>query len=187
MDLDGSRFSAKHTLKDGTEVTIRAIRADDKSKFMTAFQQLDRSTIYRRFFGFRNALTDAELDQATNIDFESVVALVATVRPPGGGDEIIVGGGRYIVSSGHETARSAEVAFTVGEAYQGRGVAPLIMNHLVEIGRAKGISFFEAEVLKENAPMLKVFQRTGLPLDRRSAGHGVLHVTMTLEPLSGCS
>jgi hypothetical protein len=48
--IDPRNYVAYESLKDGTEVTIRAIRRDDKSHLREAFKNLDRESIYRRFF-----------------------------------------------------------------------------------------------------------------------------------------
>ena len=177
--MDTAHFSAAHTLKNGTAITIRAIRHDDKPKLLEAFKHLDKSSIYTRFFGYKKQLTDAELEQATNIDFEATVALVATT---GNADtETVIGGGRYIVLPGLPHPQSAEVAFTIEEDYQGLGIASLILKQLVEIARAKGLKRFDADVLKGNAAMISVFRRSGLAMRQRPEG-GVVHVTLELGP-----
>jgi hypothetical protein len=115
--MDARTYVATHTLKNGVEITIRAIRSEDKRKLLEAFKQLDRSSIYTRFFGHKKSLSEAELERATNLDFHATVALVATMGH--GEDEAIVGGGRYSTGGSGSSQRSAEVAFTVEEDYQG--------------------------------------------------------------------
>jgi RimJ/RimL family protein N-acetyltransferase len=75
--------------------------------------------------------------------------------------------------------RSAEIAFTVEEDYQGQGIASSILRHLIHIAREKGVSRFEADVLAENIAMLAVFARSGLPM-KKSLEEGVVHVTLSL-------
>ena len=53
------------------------------------------------------------------------------------------------------------------------------------MARRHGVTRFEADVLSGNAPMLAVFQRSGLPTQRRSEGGGVVHLTMALAPQQG--
>jgi hypothetical protein len=91
---DPRNYYAQETLKDGTPITIRAIRKDDKESIQNAFRALDREAVYRRFFTPKQDLTDPELDQVTNVDFGQVVALVATVSQADG-EEIVIGDGRY--------------------------------------------------------------------------------------------
>lgn len=162
------------SLKNGLMVTIRAIRPDDKARLKSAFENLEPKSIYTRFFGFKKELTSAELAAATSVDFKSTVALVATI---GSGEaETIIAGARYVTDS---SGTAAEVAFTVEEDYQGLGLASLLLNELRDIARARGVTRFDAEVLSSNASMLKVFQKSGLPLTT-SLSDGVTHVRLDL-------
>jgi len=72
------------------------------------------------------------------------------------------------------------VAFTIEEDFQGQGLAGKLMAMLAAIARQHGIGRLEAEVLSGNAPMLKVFERSGLPLTKTREG-GVTHVVMDLR------
>jgi RimJ/RimL family protein N-acetyltransferase len=177
--MDVRKFMVADRLKDGTPVTIRAIRPDDRARFAKAFKDLEAYSIYTRFFRFKSQLTDEELTAATDVDFDKTVALVVTV-PSAGGDETIIGGGRYILYDPPNETRSAEIAFTVEEDYQGQGIASRILTHLIHIAQEKGVSRFEAEVLPENRAMLAVFARSGLPM-KKSLEEGALHVTLSLS------
>ncbi len=74
--IDTRTYSAPDKLKDGTPVTVRAIRAGDRDAIAAAFSKLDRNSVYTRFFSYKKQLTEAELRQLTEVDFEHVVALV---------------------------------------------------------------------------------------------------------------
>jgi GNAT superfamily N-acetyltransferase len=174
---DTRHYSVAETLQDGTAITIRAIRADDSVGVMKAFASLEPESIYTRFFSPRKGLTDSELKQYTDVDFDRVVALVVTTE--GGDRETLIAGGRYVSTATQPAASSAEVAFTTEEDYQGRGIAGRLLAHLVRIARQKGVSRFEAHVLTENQAMLSVFRRSGLPMQLQHEG-GVVHVTLAL-------
>ena len=58
-------------LKDGTVVTIRAIRPDDKDRIVDAFKNLEAESVYTRFFRHKSTLTDGELKAVTEVDFET--------------------------------------------------------------------------------------------------------------------
>ena len=179
---DPRNYYAQETLKDGTPVTIRAIRKDDKESILDAFRALDREAVYRRFFSPKEDLTDAELEQVTDVDFRQVVALVATVSQADG-EEIVIGDGRYAADKGEKPER-AELAFIIAEPYRGRGIASLLLRHLARIAQDADLSAFEADVLAYNAPMLAVFQRSGLPICRRREGD-IIHVTLSLRSAQG--
>jgi RimJ/RimL family protein N-acetyltransferase len=176
---DTQDYEVADKLKDGTAVTIRAIRPDDKNRLALAFKNLERESVFTRFFRFKSHLTEEELSTATEIDFENTVALVVTI-PADGGDEAIIGAGRYVMYDPPNVQRSAEIAFTVEEDFQGRGIASRILRHLIQIAQKKGVLQFEAVVLSENRSMLAVFARSGLPM-KQSFEQGEIHVTLSLS------
>ena len=175
--LDAAKYDKTTTLRSGMEVKVRSIRPDDKNRLVTAFKNLDPESIYTRFFYHKKMLTEEELKSATEIDFESAVALVVTTGE--GEHETIIGAGRYAVIDGTGRLRSAEVAFTVEEDYHRQGIARILLQHLASIAREKGISCFVAEVLPENRGMLTVFSRSGLHM-KTEHGRDAVHVTMSL-------
>ena len=175
---DLRHYFVTDTLRNGTMVTIRAIRPEDKTKLVSAFKNLDRESVYTRFFQYVRELTDQDLKRATEIDFDREVALVVTTNL--GDEETIIGTGRYVVFEEADSGRNAEVAFIVEEDYQGLGVASRIFRHLVQIGRQNNVSRFTADVLSGNQAMLKVFAGSGLPMKQQRDGT-VAHVTLSLD------
>jgi len=75
------------TLRDGTAVTVRAAGANDGPKIRRAFLNLERDTVYTRFFGYKADVSDAELGRITGADFERAVALLVTIGA--GEDEVV--------------------------------------------------------------------------------------------------
>jgi GNAT superfamily N-acetyltransferase len=176
--IDVRNYSVEVTLKNGTAVRIRGVRADDKKRISEAFRNLETESIYKRFFQYKKALTDEELKAATEVDFENEVALMVTIGEKE--TETIIGAGRYVVFDASGAQRGAEVAFMVEEDYQGLGIASLTLRHLAGIAKDKGVAQLHAEVLQENRGMLAVFKRSGLPMKQESA-EGVVNVTLSLR------
>ena len=176
--IDARNHLVGDTLRNGMAVTIRAIRPEDKNKLLRAFKNLDRESVYTRFFHHVSELTDEDLRRATEIDFDREVALVVTTML--GNEEIIIGAGRYLAYEAADSKRSAEVAFTVEEDYQGLGIAGRVLKHLVQIARQKDVSRFEATVLAANQSMLRVFAASGLAMEQRRDGT-VVEVTLFLD------
>ena len=174
--------SQQVTLRNGTPVLIRVSLPQDRARIVAAFDKLESGTIYTRFFSMRKGLSEAELDRMTASDFVNFLMLAATVGT--GADETVIGGASYVVLPPVEGARTAEVAFTIEEDYQGQGLAGKLMAMLAGIARRHGIDRLEADVLAGNAPMLAVFERSGLPLTKTREG-GVTHVVMNLRQDSG--
>ncbi len=174
---DIRNYNVIESLRDQRTVTIRAIRPDDKGLIIDALNTVSAESIYRRFLAIRKEITAEGLKKVTEVDFVNVVALVAVMEEEGNAQ--IAGGGRYIRTGPSGGGRRAEVAFLVGDAFQGLGIASRIFKHLVAIARDSGITQFEAEVLPSNEAMFKVFARSGIPVTRAASG-GSVHVLMEL-------
>lgn len=176
MDKDIASFSVVEPLRNGRQTVIRAIRPDDRKHLSGALSELSSESFYRRTFSPKRELSDKELKQMTEVDFDDIVALVAVMQEEG--EDRIVGGGRYLRMGGAAPDR-AEVAFLVDDAHQGMGIGSRIFKQLIAIARASGIRSFEAEVLPSNEGMLRLFERSGLPVTRTIAD-GTAHVTIDL-------
>ena len=162
--------ASEATLRDGTPVHLRPIRQDEGPKLLELYDRLSPESLYFRFF----AIPDKDRSKAeylAHVDYADRYALVAEA---GGALVAVARWERLGAEPGH-----AEVAFTVADALQGRGLGTLLFARLAELARARGITAFDAEVLPENEKMLRVFARSGLPQTSRRDGH-VLHLTMEL-------
>lgn len=175
--MDARNYHVEKTLKNGLQVTIRAIRPDDRQALLQAYQGLEKQTIYLRSFGARADPTDEELRRWTDVDFVRTVRLVACL--PEGEGERIVAGAVYVALDNSTPPEEAEIAFTVEEDYQGLGLGSRLLKHLARIGRAAGIRRFLAETLPQNKAMLAVFARSGLPM-AKSYSEGVVHIRLDL-------
>jgi GNAT superfamily N-acetyltransferase len=169
-----STYSATAMLRDGRKVEIRAQRADDRAALLAAAGRASGQSLFRRFFAAKRDFSEREIAFFLNVDFVSHVALLAEVDE--GGQTTIIGGGRYIVV---EPGR-AEVAFVVVDDYQGQGIGSLLMHHLAAIARDAGLKELIAEVLPENAAMLKVFEKCGCPIETKREPR-VVHVSIRLR------
>jgi GNAT superfamily N-acetyltransferase len=167
-------YSAIETLHNGRRMEIRALRPADHNDFITAVGHVSSESLYRRFFSVKRNFTEKETSFFLDVDFVKHVALVAVVN--GDGKPSIVGGGRFVVVKPGQ----AEIAFTVIDSYQGQGIGAALLRHLVTIARDASLQEFIADVLPSNAPMLKVFGKSGLPMktERQS---GSVSVTLSLQ------
>ncbi len=175
--IEAREYQADELLRDGGSIHIRAIRPEDRARLLEHFRALSPQSVYFRFFGPKRSLSDTELERLIAPDYSTHVALLATLR--GGGDEKIIGVGRYLVREGSVPPR-AELAFAVLDAYQGRGIATLLLEHLGRIARANGISEFEASVMGANRQMLEVFAGSGFRI-RHSLDAGIVNVSFPTE------
>src|SRR5512139_1621109 len=116
-----------------------------------------------------------QLQNFVYVDHRNEVAIVGTV-PEAHGEEIIAIGRYYL----DEKSNRAEVAFTVRDEWQGRGIGHALFNHLVTIAKRAGIAGFTAEVLHENRRMQAVFNHSGLKVQSRSE-EDLVSFTMDFE------
>jgi RimJ/RimL family protein N-acetyltransferase len=170
-ESNAANYVAHEKLRDGRGVTIRAQRPDDLEAIRSAARLTSERTRYLRFFSPKRSMSESEIAFFMGPDFVNHVALVAVVEECG--NPVVVGGGRFIFAS----PGAAEVAFFVVDAWQGQGIGTLLMRHLATLGRAAGLAEFVAEVLAENASMLGVFRKCGLPMTTRRS-EGVIHVSL---------
>ena len=166
-------FSRIEVLSNGQRVEIRGLRPTDREGMLTAVRRTSTQSLYRRFFTVRRHFSEAETAFFLNLDFVSQVALVAIAQEDG--KPVIAGGGRYIVIKPGQ----AEVAFAVVDQFQGRGIGSTLLRHLSSLAREAGLQEFVAEVLPENAAMLKVFEKSGLEVTTRRESQ-TMHVVLKL-------
>lgn len=171
--MNVSSYTATEGLRDGSTLEVRALRPGDREAMLESIRRFSNEALYRRFFAPKRNFTEREVDFFLNVDFKSHVALVAVLFE--NGRPVIVGGSRYVVCR----PGCAEVAFAIDDPHQKRGIATHLIRHLIGIARAAALTEFTAEVLPENVPMLKVFERCGLAITTLPQ-RGVVHVTLAL-------
>lgn len=150
-----ANYPAHEHLGNGTQIEVRLLQSSDEADMLDLIKRTSTRSLQRRFFAVKRDFSEKERAFFMNIDFRNHVALVALTQKES--RSVIVGGGRYIV---FETGR-AEMAFTVIDDWQGRGIGSILMRHLIKIARSAGLRELIAEVLPENAAMLNVFAKFG--------------------------
>jgi GNAT superfamily N-acetyltransferase len=143
------------TLRDGTLVTLRPIRADDKELVLGAFERLSEESRYRRFFTSVPVLDGRALAYLTEVDHYDHEAIVALDRASGE----ILGVARYVRSETEPD--EAEVAVAVVDDAQGRGVGRALLHQLTNRARGAGIRRFTALVQAENRGALTLLGGIG--------------------------
>ena len=158
-------------LADGTTVEIRpAVPADfDAVKAMHEAMSSDNS--YLRFFNVSRLSAEREAGRICRNPAPGSAALLAVANGE------VVGVASYVPL--REDPITAEVAFAVADHMHHRGIATLLLEHLVSLARSRQITTFTAETLTENQAMLGVFTEVGLPVRRRYR-EGVIDLTFPL-------
>src|SRR5437868_13512761 len=143
-------------LRDGSTVHIRVMRPEDEKSLCALLNSLSEDSRWLRFYCLQNSAgLAAEAHREANLD--RAFGLVA-----GSGDhERVVGHAFYVAIDD----QSAEVAFTIANDFQGRGLGTILLGQLAEVAAANGIKVFEAEVVAANYAMLHVFRGSGFPIE----------------------
>ena len=175
--MKAAEYSALERLRSGASLQVRAVQPGDRAGLLAAIARSSKETLYRRFFAPKRSFSEREIDFFLNVDFVGHVALSAVLEEDG--RNLLVGGARYIVVQ----PGRAEIASWVDDPHQKLGIATHLIRHLIVIARAAGLEQLIAEVLPENVPMLKVFERCGLAMTTRRA-RGVVHVTLDLSSIA---
>ncbi len=171
-------WEADVVLADGGTAHLRPIRAGDAELLRAFYARLSPESIYYRFFSPRPRLSDREIEYFTRVDYIDRVALIATIADA---MVAVVRYDRTRVPDGGTPSETAEVAFLVEDAHQGRGLGSVLLEHIAEVARERGIRRFVADVLPENRRMSKVFRDVGYRAEQRYED-GVLLLTMDLQP-----
>jgi RimJ/RimL family protein N-acetyltransferase len=152
-------------LTDGTRVLIRPIQPGDRDRLAAAYDRLSVETIHSRFLSAKPRLSPAELRYLTQVDGSSHVAFVAVLADE---PEHIAGVGRFIRSA--EDPGVAEVAVTVGDCYQDKGLGRRLGVELADAARARGITRFTATMLASNEAAHRLFARVSERLETIHVG-----------------
>ncbi len=164
-------LEADVVLRDGATAHLRPIAPADADLMVAFYARVSEQSKYYRFFAPYPQLSDRDVARFTQVDYHDRLALIVTV-----GDEMI-GVGRYERTG----RRTAEVAFLIEDAHQGRGLGQLLLEHLAQAARENGIARFVAEVLPDNRKMITVFTEAGYKVAREFED-GVIVVEFDIAP-----
>jgi GNAT superfamily N-acetyltransferase len=143
-------------LSDNSLVYLREIRAEDKERLVAAMGCLSPESIQKRFLGPKPSLSAKELRYLTEVDGVDHYAIVA-VTPDN--EEQFRAVGRFVRSA--EDPAAAEIAITVCDDMQGKGLGSLLARRLSDAARERGITRLTASISSENRAALKLMRRIG--------------------------
>lgn len=162
-------------LFDGTPVTIRPICPQDAGIEQEFVRHLSDDSRYFRFMGSMRELPTSKLKFFTEIDYDRHMAFVATVMCEG--KEVEIGAARYVAV---DSPGACEFAITVDDAWQGKGVAGLLMISLEDAARARGFHKMEGIVLASNHKMLKFARQLGFRCHHEPGEPDIVHIELCL-------
>jgi len=157
-------------LADGATTEIRAATPDDFGAVRSMHQAMSAENLYLRFFSLSKNAAEQEARRLCRPADADHAALLACVS------------GKVVGAASYEPTRAAgvaEVAFAVADEMHGRGVATLLLEHLVSLARIRHLTAFSAETLADNSAMLRVFSDAGLGVLRHWAD-GVVELSIPI-------
>ena len=169
VDLTSGTWETDVILADGGSAHLRPVRPADAPSLRSLYESLSEESRYLRFFSPATPAVAGTIGPRVDIDDRHFGLVVET------GDDIVGVADYY-----RTLDEVAEVAFTVRDDQQGRGLGTLLLDHLAEVATAHGVRYFVAQVMARNQPMRSVFRDAGYEVTWSRTDIGVVEVTLDL-------
>ncbi len=169
-----SRAAVTARLRDGSVIRLRPVTADDKRLLVDGFNRLSPRARYLRFLAPADHLTPRQLAYLSEVDHHDHVAWGAL------DGEASAGVGRWIRLDDDPTA--CDVAITILDDYQRRGIGRVLLQTLAVSARARGIGLMHFDVLAENEAMKRLLESIGAVATEEGA---VVHYLADVSRISG--
>ncbi|BBX72287.1 GNAT family N-acetyltransferase [Mycobacterium shinjukuense] len=148
-------------LRDGTELMLRPVLPGDSARTVHGHVHFSSETIYRRFMSARVPNPEM-MHYLSEVDYVDHFVWVLV----DGGDP--VADARFVRDQTDPAV--AEIAFTVADDYQGRGIGSFLIGALAVAARVDGVEKFSARMLSDNVPMRTIMDRHGAVWQREDVG-----------------
>ena len=151
-----SQYETEVVLRDGSLILLRPITCDDIEAWVAFVSRLSERTKYLRFFHVPKEMGREDALRFCTVDYKNTFAYVA---------EVLKERRRNIVAIGRyyrlPNKNSAEVAFAIDDAYQGKGLGTKLIECLATVALDNGITAFEGDTMTENVQMLDILRGYG--------------------------
>jgi acetyltransferase len=167
-------------MPDGEPSTIRPIRPEDEPLMVRFHESLSEQSVYMRYFhmlGLSQRTAHERLTRICFIDYDREMALVAEHQNPETGEREILGVGR--LSRERAAPSEAEISVLISDRFQRQGLGTILLERLLETGRAEGLRRITAVILSDNRPVQRLFRKLGFHLRRDREG-GVVEADLDL-------
>lgn len=148
--------------------------SEDRNELREGIEQLSPESRYRRFFTPVKQVTTQQLTYLTTLDHDAHEALAAVDPDTGLGIAVA----RYVVVSDAPT--TAEVALTVLDQWQGKGVGGALFRRLAAVALGRGIVRFTGLMLADNAAMIRLLRSLG-PFVSTRRESGTVEIVVALD------
>ncbi len=167
------------TTSQNINILLRPVKITDEPMLKDFFYALSENSMYLRFFSTRKDMPHQRLQDFVAVDYTKKMEILAVIAEKE--KETIVGLGQYELNPDMHTA---EVALVVRDKCQGMGVGTELLSYLAYLARRQGLLGFTAEVLVENKPMMRLFEKMGFDTEKRRE-EGVYEMRMRFQNFRG--
>ena len=174
-----SEWLAAWPLTGGSVVRFRHVQPEDEPLVTEAIRTASRETLLHRFFSPIRSVSPDQLRQMLAIDRTHQTCVVGVVQTPDG--TRLICGARYVRLP---RPHAAEIALTVHDDFQRRGLGTFLLQLLTRLAVADGIHWFEADVMNSNRKMLNLFAKLA-PVQTRTRRMGdVTHLEFEIAQVA---
>ncbi|MCW4045770.1 MAG: bifunctional acetate--CoA ligase family protein/GNAT family N-acetyltransferase [Candidatus Bathyarchaeota archaeon] len=159
------KYEILWTLKDGREVLLRPIKPEDESLWLEMFQSFSEESIRYRFFQTIKDTPHEVRVRYCNIDYDREIAIVAELTEKN--RRRILGVSRIIIEP---DGKSGELAFIVGDQWQGLGLGTKLVDYTLEIAKEMGVETVYAIMLGDNFRALELTKKMGFRIEHMEDG-----------------
>jgi RimJ/RimL family protein N-acetyltransferase len=168
----GALLATTHSVGEGLRVRLRLARPSDAPRVRAFLERLSPETRQRRFLVAMPGVGEVLVRHFTFYDPRERLVVVAAA-PIGPGEELVGLADVALLSTG-----LAEIGIVVDDSRQGHGIGSLMSDALASLALRRGATHLKAELLADNAPMLKLMQRLGPTVRTVEDGHSVVYTRL---------
>ena len=175
----GAMLSGSHTLDDGARVRLRLTRPSDAVLVREFLERLSPETRQRRFLVSMPQVSESTVRHFTFYDPRERITFAAT--RPGEVCEQIVG----LADAAFVGTGLAEIGVVVSDERQHQGLGKLLSEAVASIAIKRGATHLKAQMLADNAPMLRLFERLGRTVRTVEDGTSTAYVRLRTDRRRG--
>ena len=153
------------TLENGDEVLLRPIKPEDEPRWLEMMQSFSEESIRYRFFGMLKDTPHEIRVRYCNIDYDREIAIVAESTE--NGKKKLLGVTRLSIDP---DGKGGEMAFIVGDKWQGLGLGTKLVDYALEIAKEMGVENIYSIMLPDNYRALSLTKKMGFNLEYLSDG-----------------
>jgi acetyltransferase len=175
-----SQYIVPWTMKDGTDVVIRPISAEDEMLMREFHESLSDKTVYLRYLSpmlLSIRITHERLARVTHNDYDREIALVVEGQNEQG-EKAILGVARLSKLRG--TDEEARFTMLISDRYQGKGLGKELLTRIIKIGRDEKIRRIIALMSPDNNAMKRLCRAVGFSLFEIDSQNGMLKAQIEL-------